>query len=258
MKQSTPVLPPARCGAAALLLALLLVLPGLADGETLHQVTLIDGSVLQGHLVAMNDTLLVLHTDFADSLRIPRAQVKAIYLSGEGAPAAGAAPGAAPGATPGVAAAKAAPSGVGLLEIALVGDSPRSSTRYKRPSDRERMVRLNTLRFKVFVDGALVHEAFDDTIEKDYYDRGWIFLRNDHEFPAAVVELPAGEHQVLVVVGNELGEIAQGEKQSQLFSSELLVKEALVRPNEKTRLAIAGDGSRFRYGKYEMKLLSSH
>jgi hypothetical protein len=258
MKRSTPIPPPMRCGAAALLLALLLVLPGLAAGEAQHQITHIDGSVLQGQLVAMSDSLLILHTDFADSLRIPRSQVKAIYLSGEGVPAAGAAPGTAPSATPGAAAAQPAPAGVGQLEIALVGDSPRSSTRYKRPSDRERMVRLNTLRFKVFVDGALVHEAYDDTIEKDYYDRGWIFLRNDHEFPAVLVELPAGTHRVLVVVGNELGEIAQGEKQSQLFSSELLVEEVIVRPNEKTRLAIAGDGSRFRYGKYEMKLLSSH
>lgn len=253
MKRSMPGLRPAL-GGVTLLLALLLGWPGFAAGETQHQITLIDGSVLQGQLVAMSDSLLILHTDFADSLCIPRAQVKAIYLSGEGAPAAGAAPDAASG----TAAAQPPPAGVGQLEIALVGDSPRSSTRYKRPSDRERMVRLNTLRFKVFVDGALVHEAFDDTIEKDYYDRGWIFLRNDHEFPAALVELPAGTHRVLVVVGNQLGEIAQGEKQSQLFSSELLVEEVIVRPDEKTRLAIAGDGSRFKYGKYEMKLLSSH
>jgi len=248
MMQSTPAFPLVARGACTLLLALLLGLPALATGEALHQVTLIDGSVLQGHLVSMSDSLLVLRTDFADSLVIPRSRIKAIYMSGERAPAAQAAPQA---ATP-------PPAGVGVLEVALVGDSPRSSTRYKRPSERERMLRLNTLRFKVFVDGTKVHDDMDNTIEKDYFDRGWMFLRNDHEFPAALIELPAGTHRVLVVVGNEMGEIVQGEKQAQLFSSELLVEEVIVQPNEKTRLAIAGDGSRFKYGKYKLKLLSSH
>lgn len=251
MPQSMHPSSPAIRGARALLLALLLGLPALATGEPLHQVTLIDGSVLQGQLVAMSDSVLILHTDFADSLRIPRSQVQAIFLSGGAPPAAAGTPAEAPAVAP-------PPAGTGVLEVALVGDNPRSSTRYKRPSDRERMVRLNTLRFKVFVDGAQMHEAMDDTIEKDYFDRGWMLLRNDHEFPAALIELPAGTHRVLVVVGNELGEIVQGEKQSQLFSSELLVEEVIVRPDEKTRLAIAGDGSRFKYGKFELKLLSSH
>jgi hypothetical protein len=249
MMRSTPVSPLATRGARALLLALLLGLPALASGETLHQVTLLDGSVLQGQLVSLSDSLLILHTDFADSLCIPRSSIKAIYLSGGGAPGVQATP---------PAAAAPPPAGVGLLEVALIGDSPRSSARYRNPGERERMVRLNTLRFKVFVDGAQVHEDMDDTTEKEYYDSGWTLLRNDHEFPAALLELPAGTHRVLVVVGNELGEIVQGEKQSELFSSELLVEEVIVRPNEKTRLAIAGDGSRFKYGKYKLKLLSSH
>ncbi len=251
MMQSPLISPSASRGAWALLLALLLGMPALAGGETLHQVTLLDGSVLQGHLVSMDDSLLVLQTDFADSLRIPRAKIKAIYLS-EGAAGAQATP-AAP-----TAAAAPPPAGIGTLEVVLIGDSPRSSARFKRPSERERMLQLNTLHFKVFVDGVLASADKDDTIEKDYFDRGWTLLRNDHEFPPAVMELPAGPHRVLVVVGNELDEIVQGEKQSQLFSSELLVEEVIVRPDEKTRLAIAGDGSRFKYGKYELKLLSSH
>lgn len=239
-----------RGGAPALLLALLLTAPGAARGETLHRVTLLDGSVLQGRLIAMDDSLLILHTDFADSLRIARDRVKEIsFVTGDAAPTAPAAP-AAPAAAP--------PAGVGQLEIALIGDQPRASARYRRPGDRERMLDLSALYFKVFIDGALVYSDVDTTIEKEYSDRNWTFLRNDHEFPPVTLSVPAGSHRVLVVVGNELDRLVAGEKQSQLCSAELLVEEVLVRPDEKTRLAIAGDGSRFRYGRYTLKLLSSH
>lgn len=236
-----------RGGAPALLLVLLLTAPGMARGETLHRITLLDGSVLQGRLLAMDDTQIILHTDFADSLRIARDRVKEIsFVTGDAAPAEPAP------------AAVAPPTGVGQLEVALIGDQPRASARYRRPGDRERMLELSALYFKVFIDGALAHEDVDTTIEKEYTDRNWTFLRNDHEFPPVTLTVPAGNHRVLIVVGNELDRLVAGEKQSQLCSAELLVEEVLVRPDEKTRLAIAGDGSRFRYGKYELKLLSSH
>lgn len=238
-----------RGGAPALLLALLLAVPAATRAETLHRVTLLDGSILQGRLIAMDDSLLILHTDFADSLRIDRDRIKEISFVSEGSAPAAAAP------TP---AAAAPPVGNGQLEIALIGDQPRSSARYRRIGDRERMLELNKLYFKVFIDGALAYQSVDSTVEKEYPDRGWTFLRNDHEFPPVTLTVPAGNHRVLVVVGNELGSLVAGEKQSQLCSAELLVEEVLVRPDEKTRLAIAGDGSRFRYGKYELKLLSSH
>ena len=61
---------------------------------------------------------------------------------------------------------------------------------------------------------------------------------------------------MLVVLGNELDRMEQGEKQSQLLSAELEVPEVLVRPDEKSRLVISGDGSRFKYGKYKLELLS--
>lgn len=237
-----------RGGAPALLLTLLLTIPGATRAETLHRVTLLDGSVLQGRLVAMDDSLLILHTDFADSLRIDRARIKEIsFVTESSAPAATAPP-----------PAVAAPAGNGQLEVALIGDQPRSSARYRRIGERERMLELNKLYFKVFIDGALAYQDVDSTIEKEYADRGWTFLRNDHEFPPVTLTVPAGSHRVLIVVGNELGSLVAGEKQSQLCSAELLAEDVLVRSDEKTRLAIAGDGSRFRYGKYALKLLSSH
>ncbi|MBM4118189.1 hypothetical protein FJ251_10700 [bacterium] len=236
--------PPIRGSALTLALMLLLTSPGGVLGETLHRVTLLDGSVLQGRLIAMDDAQLILHTDFADSLRIARDRIKEIaFVTGEAALP-----------TPAVA---AGPAGVGQLEVALIGDQPRSSARYRRPGDRERMLDLNVLHFKVFIDGALAYQDADSTIEKEFSDRGWTFLRNDHEFPPVILAVPAGSHRVLIVVGNELDRLEAGEKQSQLCSAELMVEDVLVRPDEKTRLAIAGDGSRFRYGKYALKLLST-
>lgn len=223
-----------------------------AEAAVEQYIQLKDGSVLHGEVLAMDADDLILRTAYADSLTVPREQIKAILLQD---PRDAAAP-SPPASPPADTAAAAAMEGTGELEVALIGDLPRSSTRYRSPADRERMLELNTLHLKIYVDGELASETVDDSIEKEFYDRGWTFLRNQHQFPPVTLSVPAGPHRVLVVVGNEFDRMQVGEKQSQLLSAELEVPEVLVRPDEKSRLVISGDGSRFKYGKYEMELKS--
>lgn len=212
-----------------------------------HHVRLLDGSTLQGKVLLLDDAQLIIATSYSDSLRIPRAQVAAIMFTEEVVHVAPATELVTP----------PAPMGEGQLEIAFKGDAPRSSTRFRRKEERERVIALNVLHLKVYVDGRQVHHDQDASIEKEYFDRGWTFLRNEHHFPPVKLTLPAGTHKVLVVVGNEMDLLNQGEKQTGVLSSELAVEEVIVRDGEKSRIAIMGDSSRFHYGRYEMKLLSS-
>jgi hypothetical protein len=243
--------------AIALLLVLTALLlsttAGIADtsADRLH---LADGSILQGTVLSLDDTVLQFTTSYGGDMSIPREQILVIQLNGADLPAAPTqAPvdGAPVTTTP-------APTGEGVLEVALKGDGPRSSTRFRKPQDRDRVLSMNTLYFKIYVDGELVFQDSDGSIEKEFSDSGWTNLRNSHHFSPAEIVLSAGPHRVLVVVGNELDLLEEGERQSGMISAELMVEEIIVRDGEKTRLAIEGDGARFSYGKYKLKLLSRH
>lgn len=234
-----------------ILLALILAAPlSLAD-EARHQVILKDGSVLRGQVLSMDDDALVMATDYTEALKIPRDQVARIVLAGSDGPAT---PAGDPNA--GMPEVVAKPTGRGTLEIALKGDAVRSSTRFKKRGDRERAAQMNTIHFKVFMDGELIYHDQDDTIEKEIRERGWVFMRNKHHFPPAVIDMPAGKHTILVVISNELHLLKQGEKQSGVVASELAVEDLVVRKDGHTRVAIEGKTGRFAFGKYEMTLLS--
>ncbi len=239
----------------ALILALssLLLMPvGGAAGEALDRVHLADGSILQGEVLSLDDAAMRLLTSYGGETSIPRELIRVILLDGAALPLAAGANESA--ALP----VETAPVGQGLLEVAIKGDSPRSSTRFRKSADRERVLAMNILHFKVYVDGELVYHESDGSIEKEFTDSGWTNLRNKHTFKPAEISLPAGSHRILVVAGNEMDLLAVGEEQSGMISAELMVEEIIVRDGEKTRLAIEGDGGRFTYGKYKLKLLSRH
>lgn len=241
--------------AILLALACLLLGSGVSSAEdAVDRLHLADGSILQGRVLSMDESTLQFVTSFGGDMSIPRNMVRTILLNGAELPMQAASPAAGENPT----STTPAETGSGILEVALKGDSPRSSTRYRNARDRDRAITMNTLYFKVYVDGELLYKESDDSIEKDFTDSGWTKLRNEHTFSPAEIELPAGVHKVLVVVGNELDLIETGEKQSGMISAELMVDEILVRDGEKTRLAVEGDGARFSYGKYKLKLLSRH
>ncbi len=237
----------------ALTCLLLMPIAG-AAGEPIDRLHLVDGSVLQGEVLSLDDSTLQFLTSYGSDMSIPRDMIQVILLNGADLPSV-ARPDAADTAQ---ASTPAAPTGTGLLEVALKGDSPRSSTRYRKPRDRDRTIAMNVLHFKVYVDGKLAHHETDGSIDKEFTDSGWTNLRNKHSFKPAEISLPAGKHRVLVVVGNELDLLEAGEQQSGMISADLLVEEIIVQDGEKTRLAIEGDGGRFSYGKYKLKLLSRH
>ncbi len=233
---------------ATLILLTLVASFALAD-NTRHKLILKDGSVLQGRILSMDDDAIVMSTDFTESLTIPRDQVARIVLAGSDEPS--------PAKEPAVEVEKQ-PVGEGTLEIALKGDAVRSSTRFKNRGDRDRAERMNMLHFKVFLDGELIYHDQDDTIEKEMRERGWVFLRNKHIFPPATIKVPAGKHQILIVINNDLHLLRQGEKQSGVVASELSVEDVQVSDGKTTRLAIKGKAAKFRMGEYTMTLLSRH
>ncbi len=232
---------------------LLTPIAGTAE-EAVDRLHLADGSVLQGKVLSLDDSTLQFLTSYGSDMSIPRDLVLVIQLNGADLPSVARpdAAGTDQTSTP------AEPTGTGLLEVALKGDGPRSSTRYRKPQDRDRTLAMNVLHFKVYVNGELVHHETDGSVEKEFTDSGWTNLRNKHSFKPAEISVPAGVHRVLVVVGNELDLLEAGEQQSGMISADLLVEEIIVRDGEKTRLAIEGDGARFSYGKYKLKLLSRH
>ncbi len=228
-----------------------------AAEEPVDRLHLADGSVLQGKVLSLDDSTLQFLTSYGSDMSIPRDLVLVIQLNGADLPSV-AQPEAADTDQATAPATRAEPAGTGLLEVALKGDGPRSSTRYRNPRDRDRTLAMNVLHFKVYVDGELVFHESDGSIEKEFTDSGWTKLRNKNHFKPAEISLAAGTHRVLVVVGNELDLLEAGEQQSGMISAELLVDEIIVRDGEKTRLAIEGDGARFSYGKFKLKLLSRH
>ncbi len=237
----------------AALLLIGLCAPSLA-GDAGHEVRLLDGTVLQGRVLLLDGDRLVMATAFQDSLAIPRSQVAVILLE------AGAAPPPAPaGDAASIAKTKpvAKKAELGRVEIAIKGDPVRSSARYRRKEDRPDAIELNTIHLRVFVDGELVLSRSDDTIEKDFQESNWHYLRNTHQFETVSFDIPSGRHEVQIVIGNRMDLLKQGERQSELVSAELILKEITVRPGQTTRVAIKGKGSRFKYGKFEMELLSS-
>lgn len=235
-----------------LLLILMLSAAAVQGGEDSHQVMLRDGSVLKGRVLSLDAKELVLATRFDDALRIPRDQIAGIAFTAMAAMA----PARQTEAGEPTLSEPPPPAGEGLLEVAIKGDAIRSSARYRQRKDRERAEQLNVIHLNIIVDGRVVHEEADPTIEKDFQDRGWIFLRNHHHFATASIPLPAGKHRVQIVVGNQLDLKKQGEKQPGLVSAELDIPEILIRPGEKTRIAIEGKSKGLNYGNYELQLLS--
>jgi len=222
-----------------------------------HQIRLVDGSVLQGTLVLVDDARVVLRTAYADSLTLPRAQVAAILLrpdlAGPPTAAAAAPAGEAADEPP----AEVIPAGTGTLELAIKGNAIRSSARFRRESEREAAAELAALHLWIYADGELIHHDSDATFEKEFRRSNWVYLRNHHRFPPVSLPLPSGIHELRVVVGNRMDAMAGNENQPELVSAEALIEDLRVMPDQVTNVVLQGKGSRFGYGKYRLEVLSS-
>ncbi|MBN2170339.1 MAG: hypothetical protein JW819_03340 [Candidatus Krumholzibacteriota bacterium] len=242
---------------AGILLASLPAVPApAAPAAGGHQVRLVDGSVLQGTLLLVDESRVVLRTVYADSLTLPRAQVAAILLRPDlaGGPATAAPPaGVEADAEP----AETIPAGVGTLELAIKGNPVRSSARFQRDGERAAALELGALHLWVYADGKLIHHESDTSFEKEFRRSNWIYLRNHHRFPPVRLELPSGVHELRVVVGNRMDAMAGNESQPELISAEALIEALRVMPDQVTSVVLQGKGSRFGYGKYELEVLSS-
>ena len=219
----------------------------LLSPATAHRVQLIDGSQLEGQVLLLTEEHLILSTDFAGTLRVPREKIAAVYFTEP-----------APGHSPS-AAVEAAPTaeGTGRLELVIQGEKARSSVRYQRESEREGMLALNTLYLRVYSGGRLVYEESDGEMEKDHVRGKWTVIRNSKLFGPADFELPAGTHRLQIVIGNDAGGSGVGVDQ-ELVSAEVLIEDLIVLKGETTHVVLKGKSGRLgSYGKYELELLSS-
>jgi len=221
-----------------------------STGALAHRVLLTDGSSLEGEVILLDESKLVLETSFAGKLELDRAQVAAIYLDETALPAPTV-------AAPAAEKVKPRPAGQGTLKLSIQGDEARSSVRYQRESEREAMLALNTLYLRVYSDGRLVHEESDASVDKEYRRGKWMVLRNSHLFGPLELTLPAGEQRLQIVVGNDPG-LGGTESDQDLVSAEVTVDELLVLPDQSIHMVLRGRAGRLgSYGHYELEVLSS-
>ena len=237
------------------LFALLLACASAAvAADATHQVRLLDGSVLRGRVLSLDADRVLLATAYQDSLAIPRAQVAAILLRPE--LAALAPPPAAEPAQPGKSARFTA-EGTGKVELSIEGSPIRSSVRSRDKNERDHMVALGTLYLRVFLDDKLLLTRSDESVEKEFREDNWYYMRNTHKFGTVSFDAPAGVHKLHVVIGNRQDLLREGESQGRLVSAEIILEELTVNANETSRVVLKGRGSKFKYGQYELELLSS-
>ena len=248
-----------RCAFVLVVLFALLASPPARAGE--QRIYLEDGSVLQGTVLAMDEQRVLLATAFDDSLEVPRSQIKAILLAPEQGNPLPLDPTAVPD-PPGRGSQTAfLPAGAdtipGTLEIAIKGDALKSSVRFRDREERPRMEELNRLYLRIYLDGRQIYEESDSTFEKEFRERQDTYLRNQHRFKPVTLKVPAGVHDAHIVVGNKLDLLQEGENQSKLVSAEIVLENLQIHPAETTRVVLQGKGSRWGYGKYELKRLST-
>jgi hypothetical protein len=226
---------------------LLLLLAAAPAGA--HRVLLTDGSSLEGEVLLLTEEHLILRTEFAGRLELDRERVAAIHFSQ--LPPVSATTEAAAAAKP------AAHAGSGTLELMIQGDEARSSVRYQRDSQRATMLELNTLYLRVYSGGRLIHESRDADMDKEYRRGKWRVMRNKQLFGPVSLDLPAGEHRLQVVIGNDFGGEDRGGGHD-LVSAEVEVENLIILPGEITRVVLRGKGGRLgAYGEYSLELLSS-
>ncbi|MCP4547900.1 MAG: hypothetical protein GY835_15665 [bacterium] len=228
-------------------LTLLLSISAAAE-ETVH---MRDGSILQGTVLSLDDDLVVLKTQYADALELPRGQVAAIVLD-SGFELPGTRIASMPSADMPVVL-----DGTGTLEITFTGRQVRTSMHFQKEKERERVEQTNSIHVRVYVDDEELYTFIDDEMDKEFKKGKLIYLRNTCSLQPISIEVPAGEHDIRVVVSNPIELALQDEDQSDLVSAEVFVERIMVKPDRSTRLIIKGSGSRLGYGNYSMELLTT-
>ncbi|MDP6418692.1 MAG: hypothetical protein QF492_03520 [Candidatus Krumholzibacteria bacterium] len=228
----------------AMILVLSLLLAIASFAEVVH---LKDGSSLEGSILSMDDENLVLDTSFAGVLTLKIENIANIdFAKGSD--------------KPGGKTSKPSPVAgeTGFLEVSVKGDAARSSVRYRWPSDRKDMLRLNTLHMRVFVDGELLWHDKDPEMNKEFRHGKWFILRNRHLFPPTTLTVPTGNHRVHVVIGNDAG-LYEDAGNQQIASAEAIIEseDLEIFPGQTTRVVLKGKSARVAYGKYELEVLST-
>jgi len=237
--------------------ALMLLAAVAAFADTVHMK---DGSSLEGDVLLLNETSLMLSTSFAGTLTLARDRIAAVvfdkaFLSAGVTPPQKAAPDL--GAPLGGPGAGPVAADMSTLEVSIEGDPAKSSVRFVKESERELMTGLNARHLRVFMDGMEVAHATDPEMDKEFRQGRWTVLRNSHRFEPLRVELPAGRHRIQIVVGNDSG-LAGGVGDQELVSAEVQVDAVDILPGQKTRVVLKGRSGRLgTYGQFEMELLSS-
>ncbi len=230
---------------------LTILIAALSSADTVH---LDDGSRLEGEVLQLDAEHLQLSTDFAGTLTLERSRVAAIIFDDDFAMAP---TGAMPAAVTIEKPAEEAPEGTGLLEVSIKGDPVKSSVRYRHENEAEEMRAINTLHLRVYVNGLEYAHASDGEMDKEFRQGKWIVLRNSHRFDPLLMEVPAGRHRIQIVVGNDVSGFEDHGDQDTL-SSEVIVEDVDIVPDQKTRVTVKGKGGRLgSYGHFEMELLSS-
>lgn len=229
----------------------LILVAALASAHTVH---LADGSRLEGEVLLLNEQSLILSTSYAGTLTLERDKIAAIvFIDGYLAQAR-----VQSNDTPlHPETTRPIVTGTGILELSLDGDPVKSSVRYLKESDREAMSELNTLHLRIFMDGREVAHVQDMEMDKEFRQGKWLVLRNSHRFKSLRLELPAGNHRLQVVVGNDTASLDYAGNQ-ELLSSEVVIENVDILPGQKTRVVLKGKGGRLgTYGNFQMELLSS-
>ncbi len=181
------------------MLALVLVLvAGAFAGALADTVYLRDGTVLKGRVLWMRADSLAVRTGFGATLRIARTHVARVVVGDSPGAAAQAAP------EPRAAGRGAAVSPGDSSRLVITFKDRELSSRIDVDRGRDRAAKLAAVRAiqLVLVDGDTAWARIDSTIDKVVYRGPVRGYRNTIRLKDVDVRVPAGRHQVSLVVRN--------------------------------------------------------
>lgn len=226
------------------LFVLLLMLPALAAGE---EVRLRDGSSMRGRLVAIAGDSLSFRLSVGPLVQLHRSQVVAIVFDDSLASWALAAPR--------VNIPQPAPAGVagtGALSIAFKDRNLSSKISIEHKKDWDAHERSNHIVLELFLDGAVVYSAVDTTMDKRIYKGHTTQLRNDANLEDFTVEVPAGIHQVQVIVRNRDADTFREDFDPEPLHAVLVVDGFEVHAGAGARIEVGIDKGTLKLGKAKL------
>jgi hypothetical protein len=157
-----------------------------------NKVTLIDGTVISGELLRMNNDTLFFKTSFIEELPVGVDMILSIEFKKEIDSGTNVSSG-----------IEGAP-GTGKLMLIITGPALTTSIRFRRGDDRETAAEANKIILRIKANDKVIYEKIDDMIDDEVRSEGWTILKNKFEFGCYEVPIPAGKYSIDVFVGNDL------------------------------------------------------